>query len=97
MESVNYRFSARRPTRLFPPTQVVRILTSRILDRIDGKDVVTEQNHVGQLAGRDRALFFFLKFRVGGAHGVGLDGFRNREFLLGKPAVGILAVQASRG
>src|SRR5258705_3036362 len=57
--------------------------------RVDGKDIVTEQHHVGELAGGDRAFFFFLKFNVGGTHGVGLDSFTNRELLLGKPAAWI--------
>ncbi len=47
------------------------------LYRVDGKDVVTEQDHIRKFAGRDRAFVFFLKFSVGGTHGIGFDGFRN--------------------
>ena len=53
--------------------------------------------HVCQLAGRDRAFFLvFLEFGVRGAHGVGLYGFRQGQFLLRKPTTRILAVQVAR-
>src|ERR1700730_9692789 len=62
--------------------------------RINSEDVLAEQNHVRKLARGDRAFLSFLEFRVCGAQGVRLDGFWHCELLLGKPAIGILAVQS---
>src|SRR6266852_9562624 len=61
---------------------------------INREDVVSEKNHVCQLARRDRAFLVLLEFGVGGTQSVGLDGFRQGKFLLGKPAIGIFAIQS---
>src|ERR1700745_1506367 len=60
---------------------------------LDGENVVAEDHHVRELAGRDRALLFFLKFRERRSQGVGLDRLGERDLLLRNPALGILSVE----
>src|SRR5438552_13323275 len=64
---------------------------------VDLQDVVAQDNQIGQLAGGDGTFLFLLEFRVGGAHGVGLDGLGDGEFLFGEPAIGIFAVERGAG
>src|SRR6267378_1545154 len=61
----------------------------------DGENILAEQDHIGELAGRDRSFLFVLKFRVGRTHGVGLDRLRYAHLLLWKPAARSLTVQSS--
>src|SRR5450631_3315649 len=63
------------------------------VDSRNGTNVVAQQNHVGQLAHRDRAFLVFLKFGVRRTHGVSLNRLSNRQLLLREPAVWILAVE----
>src|SRR6185312_5287519 len=60
--------------------------------RVDGEDVGTEQDHVGQLARCDRSFVHFLKLSEGRTHGVGFNRFLHSKLLLRKPAMGVLAV-----
>ncbi len=67
------------------------------LGRINGKNVIAQQHHIRQFARRDRSLFFLLKLSIRRAHGVGLNRFLDREFLLREPTIGILSIQRRAG
>src|SRR2546429_2261547 len=60
----------------------------------DAEEVVREYDQVGEFARGDGTLFLFLKRRVRAALGVGAQGFLDRQPLLRKPTVGMLAVES---
>ena len=62
--------------------------------RVDPVEVAVEHDEVGEFAGAERAFGVLGKLGVGRADGVGADGLVQRDFLIGKPAVGMLAVQS---
>ena len=55
--------------------------------RIDGKDVLRQDDHVGELPGGDRSQNIFLERRIGGGEGKGLDGLFYRDLFFRYPAV----------
>jgi hypothetical protein len=58
----------------------------------DGEEIGVEDDNVCEFAGSQGAFFGFSKFGVGRAHGIGLDGFGQGDFLFGEPASGVFAV-----
>src|SRR3954468_17750517 len=71
------------------------LLDLHVLDSflLDGEDVITQDDHVCQLAGGDASLLFLLKFSVGRSCGIGLYRLSYGELLLREPSVRMLAVQ----
>src|SRR5581483_4251958 len=65
--------------------------------RANREEVIAKQHHISEFAGRDGAFLLVLKLGVSRAHGIGFDRFGNREFLFGKPAVGILTIESGAG
>src|SRR5262249_20823935 len=61
--------------------------------RRDLVDVAVEENDVGEFAWNERSFDIFRELGVGGANGEGADGFIEGDLLLGKPAVGMLAIE----
>src|SRR5262249_55786528 len=53
--------------------------------RRDGQDVAGQNDEVGELADREGTAFVLQEVRVGGAHGVAVDGGRDVDGLAGRP------------